>query len=46
VRNVSVLSVFSVAYLYHPAGIHQRWIPASAGMTEGFGVFTQALPQE
>jgi hypothetical protein len=26
-----------------PNGIHQGWIPASAGMTEGFTVLAQAL---
>jgi hypothetical protein len=29
-----------------PNGIYQGWIPASAGMTEGFAVFTQAPTQE
>jgi hypothetical protein len=28
-----------------PNGINQGWIPASAGMTEGFAIFAQAPPR-
>ncbi|MDY0152708.1 MAG: hypothetical protein RBS43_10585 [Candidatus Cloacimonas sp.] len=40
---MSILQCFICAI---PNGIHQGWIPASAGMTEGFAVFAQARRQE
>jgi hypothetical protein len=42
-KNGKYMSILQCFICVIPNGIHQSWIPASAGMTEGFAVFAQPL---